>query len=139
MGGIELKPDALRAIEKTGEQVSAVVRAVVKTVIAICLAPVTPGFPGEAWDIAEAILNHAENGSDAADENSDDYPKQHKKLTKKDIKDLKKKGEDPEELKGGKRTGGVDLYKDKKGNIIVKPKGGIGPEEPTGLNINDFR
>jgi len=31
-----------------------------------------------------------------------------------------------------------DLYKDKDGNIVVKPKGGNGPGEPTGLNINDF-
>lgn len=30
-----------------------------------------------------------------------------------------------------------DLYKDKAGNIYVKPKGGKGPGEPTGVNIND--
>jgi hypothetical protein len=29
-------------------------------------------------------------------------------------------------------------HKDQKGNIIVKPKSGIGPGESTGLNVNDF-
>ena len=31
-----------------------------------------------------------------------------------------------------------DLFKDQKGNIYVKPKGGGGPGDPTGLNINDY-
>lgn len=31
-----------------------------------------------------------------------------------------------------------DLYKDSKGNIYVKPKGGGGEADPTGLNIKDY-
>lgn len=42
------------------------------------------------------------------------------------------------DLKGGKETGKSDLFKDKSGNVYVKPKGGAGPGEPTGLNINNF-
>jgi len=45
---------------------------------------------------------------------------------------------DPEALKGGKRTGRLDLFKDRKGNIYVKPKDGSGPGDPTGININDL-
>lgn len=52
---------------------------------------------------------------------------------------LKKGGVNPEtDLKGGVRTGQWDLYKDKQGNIYVKPKGGAGEGEETGYNINDF-
>jgi hypothetical protein len=45
---------------------------------------------------------------------------------------------DVHDLKGGKSTGQSDLYKDKGGNIYVKPKGGAGPGEPTGLNVRNF-
>lgn len=63
---------------------------------------------------------------------------QDKKLTPGDIKKLKEKGHNPEVLKGGKRTGQRDLFKDKKGNIVVKPKDGSGPGDPTGININEL-
>jgi hypothetical protein len=50
---------------------------------------------------------------------------------------------DPEQLKkdilgSNANIGKYDLYKDKKGNIYVKPKGNKGPGAPTGLNIKDF-
>ena len=61
---------------------------------------------------------------------------QDKRLSKGEIKKLKESGLDPEELKGGKRTGRLDLFKDKDGNIFVKPKGGSGPGEPLGINLN---
>ena len=39
----------------------------------------------------------------------------------------------------GKGYSRYDLYKDGKGNIYVKPKGGSkGPGEPTGININHY-
>lgn len=68
-------------------------------------------------------------------------PAQDKRLTKGEIRDLKRHGIDPEELKRGqgKRTGRSDLFKDQKGNIYVKPKDGSGPGEPTGFNTNDFK
>ena len=63
---------------------------------------------------------------------------QDKKLSKGEIKKLKDADIDPEALKGGKSTGGLDLYKDKAGNVLVKPKGGHGPGEPTGVNLNNL-
>ncbi len=78
---------------------------------------------------AEPFLNES-----AEDRN----PAQDKKLTAGEIRALKGASIDPEDLNGGRRTGSQDLYKDKKGRIYVKPKGGKGTGEPTGLNINDF-
>jgi hypothetical protein len=43
---------------------------------------------------------------------------------------------DPHDFKG--MSSRYDLYKDSKGNIYIKPKGGRGEGEPTGYNINDF-
>ena len=81
-------------------------------------------------EIFETILGLAkEKVKDAA---------QHKILTKGDIKLLKKAGLDPEELKGGKRTGLIDLWKTKDGEILIKPKSGKGPGEPTGYNLNNL-
>ena len=42
----------------------------------------------------------------------------------------------PEDLKGD--NSGLDLFKDRRRWIYVKPKDGGGPGDPTGLNINDF-
>jgi RHS repeat-associated protein len=63
---------------------------------------------------------------------------QDKKLTPGEIRELEKHGVDVHELKGGRKTGQFDLYKDKSGNIKIKPKGGSGPGEDTGLNINEI-
>jgi hypothetical protein len=41
--------------------------------------------------------------------------RQDKKLTKGEIKKLKTSGINPEKVKGNKKTGKKDLYKDKKG------------------------
>jgi hypothetical protein len=38
----------------------------------------------------------------------------------------------------GKGGGPKDLYKDKKGNVYEKPKGGRGPGEPIGINLNNL-
>lgn len=58
-------------------------------------------------------------------------------LSKGDIQRLEDAGYDIHELKGGKSTGQYDLYKDRCGNIYVKPKGGRGPGDPINVNIND--
>lgn len=47
-------------------------------------------------------------------------------------------GIDVHDLKGGKGASGKDLYQDKDGNVVVKPKVGSGPGEPTGYNMNDL-
>jgi hypothetical protein len=49
-----------------------------------------------------------------------------------EIKALEKRGIDPEDLKGGKHTGGLDLFKRRDGEIEVRPKDGSGPGDPTG-------
>ena len=63
-----------------------------------------------------------------------------RKLSNGEIQRLKDAGEDIHELKRDCEGGAskCDLYKDRDGNIYVKPKGGRGPGDFTGLNINDF-
>lgn len=58
-------------------------------------------------------------------------------LSKGEIKALKEAGIDVHDLKPD-RAGRYDLYKDPDGNIVVKPKGGSGPGDPTGLNIDEI-
>jgi RHS repeat-associated protein len=65
------------------------------------------------------------------------YSKGDKKLSDGEIEKLRKGGVGAEWLKG-KNTGNRDLYKDKKGNIVIKPNGGGDEGDPTGYNINDF-
>ncbi len=62
-------------------------------------------------------------------------PKQHKKLSNGEIKRMQDKGVDPHDLKPNSK---YDLFKDKSGDIFVKPKNGSGPGDPTGFNINNF-
>jgi RHS repeat-associated protein len=61
------------------------------------------------------------------------------KLSKGEIKQLQGNGIDIHELKGGKGASRYDLYKDSKGEIYVKRKGGKGEGEATGLNIKDYQ
>jgi hypothetical protein len=65
-------------------------------------------------------------------------PAQDKRLTAYEIARLERVGIDVHDLKGGKNASRRDLYKDAVGRIYVKPKGGEGPGEDTGLNIADF-
>jgi hypothetical protein len=66
------------------------------------------------------------------------YAKGDKMLSPGEVEKLKKNGFDPEAMKDN--VAGRDLYKDKKGNIVIKRKGGKGDEgEPTGVNLNDLR
>jgi RHS repeat-associated protein len=43
---------------------------------------------------------------------------------------------DAHELKAEEK--GKDIYEDRKGNLYVKPKGGMGPGDPLGINIKDL-
>ena len=63
---------------------------------------------------------------------------QDKKLSDSEIEALEEGGVDVHELKGNKSSGERDLYKDSKGNIKIKPKGGKGPGEETGYNIKNY-
>lgn len=63
-------------------------------------------------------------------------PSQDKKLTPGEIEKLKEKGVwDHHDKDFGSR---FDLYKDKKGNVYEKPKGGLGPGDPIGINLNNL-
>ena len=68
----------------------------------------------------------------------DRNPKQDRMLSPREITMLQNGNIDVHGLKGGKNASSYDLYKDPAGNIYVKPKGGDGPGNATGLNINDF-
>lgn len=72
------------------------------------------------------------NGDDDRD------PSQDKRLSKGEIKKIKKSGYDIHDLKPERQGSRFDLFKDRHGNIYVKPKNGSGPGDPTGLNINNF-
>ena len=61
-----------------------------------------------------------------------------KKLSDGEIKKLKKAGFDPHDLKPRKQGSRYDLFKDRDGNITVKPKNGSGPGDSTGININNL-
>jgi hypothetical protein len=92
---------------------------------------------------AETVANEKTDADDKSKsegekKKDDGKAKDRQKLSKGEIKKLEGKGIDAEELKGGKATGKLDLYKDKEGNVFIHPKGGSGPGEPTGININDF-
>lgn len=63
-------------------------------------------------------------------------PRQDQKLNPNEITKLKKHGIDPHDLKNSNPR--LDLFKDKNGNIYVKPKDGSGFGEFTGYNINQL-
>lgn len=64
--------------------------------------------------------------------------KQDKLLTPGEVGKLQRGGIDIHALKNEESASMKDLYKDRDGNIYVKPKGGQASGEDTGLNINDF-
>jgi hypothetical protein len=85
----------------------------------------------ESQDVPDEELDE----DDTKDCPDPDENVQDKKLSKGEIKKLKDAGIDPHDLKPNSK---YDLFKDKDGNIIVKPKSGVGPGDPTGLNINNL-
>jgi uncharacterized protein RhaS with RHS repeats len=93
-----------------------------------------------ATPVGDGTLQSCDQCSAMSDDGSDGRnPDQDKKLSPAEAEKLKKGGEDPHKIKEGfGPPSRSDLYKDRRGNIYVKPKGGNGPGEPAGLNINDF-
>ncbi|MFC4126262.1 polymorphic toxin type 33 domain-containing protein [Nocardia rhizosphaerae] len=91
---------------------------------------------------AMAVYVVAEEAGEAADdepvwdstEERSRNPAQDKILTDKDIKELKSRGHDPHDIKP-EPPSRYDLYKDGKGNVYIKPKGGKGPGDPTGIRL----
>ena len=99
--------------------------------------PETVGQMYNALDVSDTPKPTEDVGNKPADGGGQKQrsPKQDKKLSKQEVDKLKKAGIDPEGLKGGRGTGGIDLYKDREGNVLIKPKDGSGPGEPTGINV----
>ncbi len=92
--------------------------------------------------VIDILMN--EEGSDSANDDvgsgkkADGTDAQDKKLSNGEIKKLQEAGFDIHDLKGGKHASRYDLYKKPNGDICVKPKGGKGPGDPLGININGF-
>jgi RHS repeat-associated protein len=88
-------------------------------------------FEGGAGVIAEKaaeVWNEISGNGNGEERN----PAQDKKMTPQEIEEFIKAGNPhPHELKPGGAS--EDLYRDGGGNIYVKPKGGAGPGEPTGI------
>jgi RHS repeat-associated protein len=91
-----------------------------------------------AVEACRTYLSKDQSGPPTAQATPERHWRQDKPLTPGDIDKMKKKGIDPHDLKGGTKSGQRDLYKDKAGNVYVKPKGGHGPGEPTGINIKNL-
>jgi Bacterial toxin 33 len=99
----------------------------------------------DTWGAANELLQRAlqssnDNSSSKEDKSKKEErnPAQDKKLSQGEIAKLKKGDIDIHELKDEENASKRDLFKDKDGNIYVKPKGGRGPGEETGLNINNY-
>ena len=65
----------------------------------------------------------------------DRNPAQDIRLTPADIRRLKEQGANIHRIKGKQHTGQNDLFRDRAGNIYIKPRDGSGPGEPTGENL----
>jgi hypothetical protein len=68
-------------------------------------------------------------------------PAQDRPLSKGDQRLLEEAGCSIHSIKRdflGGNFGHYDLYKDRAGNLYLKPKGGSGPGEPVGINLNDL-
>ncbi|MEN3157786.1 RHS repeat-associated core domain-containing protein, partial [Alkalimonas sp. NCh-2] len=95
------------------------------------------GFWGTGAVVGAGALAIAVMSSDTPLDSEKGCP-DDKKLSNGEIDKLKDAGFDPHDLKPKKGGSKFDLFKDKNGNIIVKPKKGNGPGDPTGLNINNL-
>jgi len=59
---------------------------------------------------------------------------QMKRLSDGDIQRLERAGFDIHDIKQDSKG---DLFKDKSGNVFLKPKDGSGPGDPTGINLSN--
>jgi RHS repeat-associated protein len=79
---------------------------------------------------AQAVKKAAEKAIEKAEKEA----AQCRRLSDGEIKKLKNAGHDIHDLKP---NSDFDLFKNRNGDIFVKPKSGIGPGDPTGININN--
>ncbi len=93
--------------------------------------------------LAEALSDGTEDLYDPANADHDRNPAADKKLSDGEIRKLKKRGFDIHDVKDIDADIMIDLYKDSKGNVYIKPggpkgRGGQGPGEPTYINLNNL-
>jgi RHS repeat-associated protein len=93
-------------------------------------------FGGDSSDTDE-VEGHLTRAEAEYEEEHHECPlernwKQDKKVTEQELEEA---GLDAHDIKEGKK--GADIYKDREGNLYVKPKPGRGPGDPTGINIKD--
>ncbi|HEV7919531.1 MAG TPA: polymorphic toxin type 33 domain-containing protein [Thermoanaerobaculia bacterium] len=92
--------------------------------------------------LSEAQKKPADASTAATTDEGSKAGSQDKRPSGAEVDMLGERGVDVHELKqeitGDKKVSKYDLFKDKDGNIYVKPKNGPGQGEPTGLNLNDF-
>jgi hypothetical protein len=90
-------------------------------------------------EVREAVFDAADSAIDALlnvfNESEDQSGAQDKRLSNSEIRALQDAGIDPHDEKPNSK---YDLFRRPNGDIVVKPKGGGGPGEPTGLNLNDI-
>ncbi|MBK7687972.1 MAG: hypothetical protein IPJ35_02990 [Elusimicrobia bacterium] len=83
--------------------------------------------------------NYSEGeGEDDEEDDPERKPSEDRPLSNWEIEKLKEAGYDIHELKGGENASRRDLFKDRKGNVYIKPKGGRGTGEPLGINLNHY-
>jgi hypothetical protein len=75
---------------------------------------------------------------EAADKGFGGGSAQFTKLSSGEIKALKKAGINIHQFKGRGKVSQFDLFKDQNVEIYMKPKSGIGPGEPLGVNIKEI-
>lgn len=108
----------------------------------VAVAGVVVGVGGlilSAPEVREAVFDAADSAIDALlnvfNESEDQSGAQDKRLSNSEIRALQAAGIDPHVEKPNSK---YDLFRRPNGDIVVKPKGGRGPGEPTGLNLNDI-
>jgi len=114
------------------------------SVVCGAAAIATGAYIGKKIGDGVRALRDNNQRSESAEDNkgksgdSDRNPKDDQRLSGGEIKKLEGAGHDVHELKGGKNASKQDLFKDKKGDVYVKPKSGTGPGDPTGINLKDL-
>ncbi len=93
-----------------------------------------PGYRRSESDIRDlrATLRQLQNQSTCR---KPEASKQIKRISNNLIDAMKRKGVDPHDLKPNSR---YDIFVDGNGDLVVFPKSGSGPGDPTGYNIRDF-
>lgn len=107
-------------------------RLIVTIVAAVCAVAVHAASLAWLPGVGDAAKGAYRGARNAVEEISDTSSR---RLSNGEIRFLERSGIDPHDLKPNSR---YDLFIDRNGDIIVKPKSGIGSGDPTYININDL-